>query len=337
MSYSKKVQKAKANRSDHRKARAVAGSINRTALKRDSKKFKSLEREHDQDQRFGGSLKSVYFDSDGDGYKDTYGRVYRSGVVGKPGVEIPTFGPIVPPVSGPTNLLAAEILSAPAPASGPSSLIASIVAPANGPTGLGASISIPIAGPTGLGASVIAPANGPTGLGAELLAPANGPTGLNAFEGIPDAPVSGPTGLGASVNAPANGPTELGASVNAPAEGPTTLGASEVVDPPASGPTVLGASVNAPAEGPTVLGASVNAPAEGPTGLGASEVVDPPASGPTGLSAAKATLNITIEASQETIVAKTTEPAGTIEYASDVEYLFIYDGTDWHRTNGGNS
>ena len=259
MSYSKKVQKAKANRSDHRKARAAAGSINRTALKRDSKKFKSLEREHDQDQRFGGNLKSVYFDSDGDGYKDTYGRVYRSGVVGKPGAEIPTFGPIAPPVSGPTNLLAAEILSA----------------PANGPTELGASVN---------------------------------------------APAEGPTVLGASVNAPANGPTELGASVNSPANGPAGLGASEVVDPPASGPTVLGASVNAPAEGPTVLGASVNAPAEGPTGL----------------SAAKATLNITIEASQETIVAKT--PAtGTIEYASDVGYLFIYDGTDWQRTNGRNS
>ena len=321
MSYSKKVQKAKANRSDHRKARAVAGSINRTSVKRDSKKFKSLEREHDQDQRFGGNLKSVYFDSDGDGYKDTYGRVYRSGVVGKPGAEIPTFGSIVPPVSGPTNLLAAEILSA--PASGPSSLIASI--------------SIPIAGPTGLGASAIAPANGPTSLGAELLAPANGPTGLNAFEGIPDAPVSGPTTLAASVNAPANGPTTLAASVNAPANGPTSLGASVIA--PANGPSGLGASevFTAPANGPTGLGASVNAPAEGPTGLGASEVFTAPTSGPTGLSATKLTLNITIEASQETIVAKTTEPAGTIEYASDVEHLFIYDGTDWHRTDGGNS
>ena len=241
MSYSKKVQKAKANRSDHRKARAVAGSINRTALKRDSKKFKSLEREHDQNQRFGGSLKAVYFDSDGDGFKDTYGRVYRSGVVGKPGAEIPTFGPIVPPVSGPTNLLAAEVL--PAPVSGPSSLAASIVAPSNGPTSLDASVN--------------APANGPTGLNAELLPPANGPTGLNAFEGIPDAPVSGPTTLAASVNAPANGPTGLNAA--------------EVFTAPSSGPTTLAASVNAPANGPTGLGASVNAPANGPTGLSAAK------------------------------------------------------------------
>ena len=292
MSYSKKVQKAKANRSDHRKARAVAGSINRTALKRDSKKFKTLEREHDQGQKFGGSLKSVYFDSDGDGFKDTYGRVYRSGVVGKPGAEIPTFGPIVPPVSGPTNLLAAEILSA--PVSGPSSLVALIVAPSNGPTSLDASVN----------------------------PPANGPTGLIAFEGIPDAPVSGPTTLDASVNAPTNGPTGLNAV--------------EVFTAPANGPTTLDASVNAPTNGPTVLNASVNAPANGPTGLNAAEVFTAPTNGPTGLSAAPPTLNITIEASQDAIVAKI-PAAGTIEYASDIQHLFIYDGTEWHRTDGGNS
>jgi len=224
MSYSKKVQKAKANRSDHRKARAVAGSVNRISLKRDSKKFKSLEREHDQNQRFGGSLKAVYFDSDGDGYKDTYGRVYRSGVVGKPGAEIPTFGPSNPPVSGPTGL------------------DASVNIPNSGPTGLDASVNIPNAGPTGLDATVNAPANGPTDLFAGAAAPANGPTGLDA-----------------TVNAPANGPT--------------------------------------------------------------------------GLVAAKLTLNINIEASQDTIVAKTPE-IGTIEYASDFGYLFIYDGTDWHHING---
>ena len=144
MSYGKKVQKAKASRSDHRKARAVAGSINRTALKRDSKKFKSLEREHDQDQRFGGNLKAVYFDSDGDGYKDTYGRIYRSGAVGKPGVEIPTFGPIEPPISGPTGLSAVRL--ADAPNSGPSGLSASINIPLSGPNGLSATINIPLAG-----------------------------------------------------------------------------------------------------------------------------------------------------------------------------------------------
>jgi len=252
MSYSKKVQKAKANRSDHRKARAVAGSVNRISLKRDSKKFKSLEREHDQNQRFGGSLKAVYFDSDGDGYKDTYGRVYRSGVVGKPGAEIPTFGPSNPPVSG--------------------------------PTGLDASVNIPNSGPTGLDASVNIPNSGPTGLDATVNIPNSGPTGLDASVNIPNA---GPTGLDATVNAPANGPTDLFAGAAAPANGPTGLDAT------------------------------VNAPANGPTGL----------------VAAKLTLNINIEASQDTIVAKTPE-IGTIEYASDFGYLFIYDGTDWHHING---
>lgn len=302
MKYGKAVKKAKAARSDHRKAKLPLVTSRRPKL--DPASFVTVERQHDPLGRFGASLGTIFFDSDGDGSEDTYGR--RRRVVSVGGVlEVPTFGPIAPPVSGPTNLLAAEILSA--PASGPSSLIASIVAPANGPTSLDASVNSPIAGPTGLGASV--------------NAPANGPTGLNAFEGIPDAPVSGPTTLAASVNAPANGPTGLGASVIAPANGPTGLGASEVFTAPANGPTGLGASVNAPAEGPTGLGASVNAPANGPTGL----------------SAAKATLNITIEANQETIVAKTTEPAGTIEYASDVEHLFIYDGTQWRRTDGGNS
>ena len=256
MKYGKAVKKAKAARSDHRKAKLPLVTSRRPKL--DPASFVTVERQHDPLGRFGASLGTIFFDSDGDGSEDTYGRRRRVGSVG--GVlEVPTFGPTAPS-NGPTNLLAAEIISA--------------------------------------------PANGPTELDASVNAPAEGPTVLDA-----------------SVNAPIAGPTVLGASVNAPAEGPTTLGASEVFDPPASGPTTLGASVNAPAEGPTGLGASVNAPAEGPTGL----------------SAAKLTLNINIEASQDTIVAKTTEPAGTIEYASDVGYLFIYDGTDWHRTNGRNS
>ena len=318
MSYSKKVQKAKASRSDHRKARAVAGSVNRTAVKRDAKKFKSLEREHDQDQRFGGSLKSVYFDSDGDGFKDTYGRVYRSGVVGKPGAEIPTFGTINPPVSGPAGLTASKLPD-------------EILAPVSGPSGLSASVNLPNAGPAGLDASV--------------NIPNSGPTGLNAFEGVPDAPASGPTGLDASVNAPSAGPNDLIASVTvpnagptgldagvaAPASGPSGLTASEVFTAPTSGPTGLDASVNAPIAGPTDLAIGVEAPNSGPTDISAS--VNSPASGPTGLDATKLTLNITIEPSQNTIVAKTPD-IGTIEYASDAGHLFIYDGTDWHRING---
>ena len=259
MNYGKALQKSKAARSDHRKARAVPDSRFRRELVRESKNFKSLEREHDQSRRFGGSLKSVYYDSDGDGYKDRYGKIYRGGVVDK-NLEIPTFGPIDPPSSGPTGLNASQLPDA-------------ISAPTSGPSNLSASFNLPSSGPTGLEASIPAPANGPTGLEASIPAPANGPTGLEAS--IP-APANGPTGLEASIPAPANGPTGLEASISAPAAGPTGLGA------------------------------------------------------------AKLTLNINIEASQDAIVAKT--PAiGTIEYASDVEYLFIYDGTQWHHTDGGNS
>jgi len=212
MNYSSAVQKAKSERRDHRKAKSVATSVERRKRVRDSKYFITVEREHDPLGRFGGSLKSVYYDSDGDGYKDSYGRVYRSGPVDKPGVIIPSFGPIVAPVSGPSGLILAE--------------------------------------------TVAPPASGPSGTTPELLAPANGPSDLTP-----------------SLAAPASGPSDL------------------------------------------------------------TPQVDAPVSGPSGLGAVKLTLNINIEASQDTIVAKT--PAvGTIEYASDAGYLFIYDGTDWHRTNG---
>lgn len=315
MSYSKKVQKAKASRSDHRKARAVAGSVNRTAVKRDSKKFQSLEREHDQDQRFGGSVKSVYFDSDGDGFKDTYGRVYRSGVVGKPGAEIPTFGPIDPPVSGPSGLSASKLPD-------------EILAPTSGPSELSASVNIPNAGPAGLDASVNIPDSGPTTLSASVNIPASGPSGLTATVTV-TVPNAGPTGLDASVNSPASGPSGLDAEIAAPASGPSGLDAS--VNVPSAGPTDLTASVNSPIAGPSGLAAGIAAPASGPSDLTAS--VNSPASGPSGLNAAKLTLNINIEANQDTIVA-TAPDAGTIEYASNVGYLFIYDGTDWHRING---
>jgi len=311
MNYSNAVQQAKAERSDHRKARAVAGSAARRTRKRDSKNFVTVEREHDPLRRFGGSLKAVYFDSDGDGNKDSYGRVYRGGAAHKPGVIIPTFGP---PKAGPSGLQVEEFIAVP-PASGPSGLAVSVIAPASGPSDLETSVIAPASGPSDLETSVIAPAAGPSDLETSVLAPASGPTGLIASEGIPDAPASGPSGLDATVNIPNSGPSGLDATVNAPA----------------SGPTGLDATVNAPASGPTDLSAGVAAPASGPTGLDAT--VNAPASGPTGLNAVKATLNITIEDSQDTLVANT--PAtGTIEYASDVGYLFIYDGTEWHRING---
>ena len=110
MKYGKAVKKAKAARSDHRKAKLPLVTSRRPKL--DPASFVTVERQHDPLGRFGASLGTIFFDSDGDGSEDTYGR--RRRVVSVGGVlEVPTFGPIAPPVSGPTNLLAAEIISAP--------------------------------------------------------------------------------------------------------------------------------------------------------------------------------------------------------------------------------
>ena len=303
MNYSDALQKAKSERRDHRKAKSVATSVERRKRVRDSKDFITVEREHDPLGRFGGSLKSVYYDSDGDSYKDSYGRSYRSGVVNKPGVIIPSFGPIIAPVSGPSNLNTEE----------------TFLAPASGPSTLDASLKVPVSGPSTLDTSIEAPASGPSTVETTVNVPLAGPSNLNAVEGIPNAPAAGPSTLNTNIPAPASGPSTLNTNIPAPASGPSTLNTN--IPAPASGPSTLNTSLSVPASGPSTLDASITAPA----------------SGPTGLSTALATLNINIEASQDTIVAKTAEPAGTIEYASDVGYLFIYDGTDWQRTNGGNS
>jgi len=206
MNYTKELQKAKANRSDHRRARATPDSGFRRQLVRDSKKFKSVEREHDQARRFGGSLKSTYYDSNGDGYKDRYGKVYRGGVAGK-NFEFPTSDPVDPPVSGPSGLTATENV----PVSGPSGLTASqqIDPPISGPSGLTATEAIPVSGPSGLTASEAVPVSGPSGLTASENAPVSGPSGLTATEAIP---VSGPSGLTATEAVPVSGPSGLTAT-----------------------------------------------------------------------------------------------------------------------------
>lgn len=287
MNYSNAVQQAKAERSDHRKARAVAGSVARRTRKRDSKDFVTVEREHDPLGRFGGNLKAVYFDSDGDGKKDSYGRVYRGGAANKPGVIIPTFGP---PKTGPSGLLAEEIFI-PIPASGPSGLTLSVIAPAAGPSGLETSVIAPAAGPSDLETSVIAPASGPSDLDTEILAPTSGPSDIVVSEYIPAAPQSGPSGLSVAVVAPAAGPSDLDASVASPASGPSDLEASVLA----------------------------------------------PQSGPSGLSTEFTTLNIDIVSDQTFADDPNSGTEGEIKYSSDVEHLFIHDGTVWHRTNGGNS
>lgn len=198
MNYGKEVKKAKVKRSDHRKAKLPIVASRRPD--RDPADFITVEREHDQLGRFGASLGTVYFDSDGDGKKDTYGKNRRTGSVGGL-LEIPTFGPIEPPISGPSGLTAVRLADPiSAPTSGPSNLTATTDIP----------LAVPAEGPSGLTATPEAPAEGPSSLSATINPPAEGPSSLVAGFA---APSEGPSGLGASINAPVAGPSGLSAEL----------------------------------------------------------------------------------------------------------------------------
>jgi len=156
------------------------------------------------------------------------------------------------------------------------------------------------------------PVSGPSGLTATEAVPVSGPSGLTATQQI-DPPVSGPSGLTATEAIPASGPSGLTATEAVPVFGPSGLTASEAI----------------PVSGPSGLTATENAPASGPSGLTATEAV--PASGPSGLTATKLTLNIAPLSTDQNALVATTPAVGTIKYSSDVDRLFIYDGTDWHN------
>ncbi len=188
-----------------------------------------------------------------------------------------------------------------------------------------ASVDPPVSGPSGLtAASLQPPAFGPNGLTATESVPASGPNGLTAGENVP---LSGPSNLTANVSIPASGPNGLTASESVPASGPNGLTASESV--PTSGPNGLTAGGVVPVSGPSNLSASESVPASGPSSLSASESV--PASGPSSLSAVKLTLNIAPLSTDQDALVATTPATGTIKYSSDVDRLFVYDGTDWHH------
>ena len=120
---------------------------------------------------------------------------------------------------------------------------------------------------------------------------------------------------------------ETPVSTDPPVSGPSGLTASEAV--PVFGPSGLTATEAVPVSGPSGLTASENAPASGPSGLTATEAV--PASGPSGLTATKLTLNIAPLSTDLNALVATTSAVGTIKYSSDVDRLFIYDGTYWHN------
>ena len=87
--------------------------------------------------------------------------------------------------------------------------------------------------------------------------------------------------------------------------------------------------VDPPISGPSGLTATESVPAQGPSGLTATEAV--PVSGPSGLTATKLTLNTAPFSTDQDALVATAPAAGTIAYATDSGYLFIYDGSDWHN------
>lgn len=323
MNYGKEVKKAKAARSDHRKAKLPLVTSRRPD--RNPADFITVEREHDQLGLFGASLGTVYFDSDGDGQKDTYGKNRRTGSVGGL-LEVPTFGPIDPPASTLTELSS----FVKTPYTGPRFVSDDVSAPAQGPSLVSSYLKLPLSGPDGVSTAVNIPLNGPIGLVAGTTTTSSAPSNLTA---IVKPPVTGPSFVTDGIAHPSEGPSSLSASIGATSEGPSNLNVS--VATPDSGPSSISASINTPAEGPSSLAAGVAAPSEGPSNLAAG--VNAPASGPSGLSSEVPTLNIEIVSDQSFADNSSSGTEGEIKYSSDVEYIFIHNGTEWHRTNGGNS
>ena len=127
---------------DHRRANPNSGT--RRKRIRDAKKFKTVEREHDQLRRFGSSIKVDYIDSDADGIKDLIIRKSRITSIGSTKYQSVVAVPSTGPVSGPSNL--SGIVNTPIPASGPIGISASVVPvapspPASGPSGISASVA----------------------------------------------------------------------------------------------------------------------------------------------------------------------------------------------------
>ena len=132
-----------------------------------------------------------------------------------------------------------------------------------------------------------------------------------------------------STDPPVSGPSGLTATEAVPVSGPSGLTATQQIDPTVSGPSGLTATENVPVSGPSGLTATEAVPASGPSGLTATEAI--PVSGPSGLTATKLTLNIAPLSTDQYALVATTPAVGTIKYSSDIDRLFIYDGTDWHN------
>ena len=148
-----------------------------------------------------------------------------------------------------------------------------------------------------------------------------------------DPPLSGLDIAGASVIAPpASGLDIDSASLRSPVGGLDIDSAS--VNLPASGLDIDSASVNLPASGLDIDSVSQpqNLPASGLDIDSASTIA--PASGLDIDSASKLTLNIEIVSEQSFADDPNSGETGEIKYSSDTRYLYIHDGTNWHRING---
>ena len=91
--------------------------------------------------------------------------------------------------------------------------------------------------------------------------------------------------------------------------------------------------LSAPTSGPGSLSVGLQPPASGPSSLVAG--LQPPVSGPSSLAAVKLTLNI---APLETEDSFADDPSsgslGEIRYSEDHGFLYIHNGTKWHRYHG---
>lgn len=153
---------------------------------------------------------------------------------------------------------------------------------------------------------------------------------------LPDPPAAGLDINGAQIiPAPANGLDITDISIGAPAAGLDVNTA--IVIPPANGLDIENVSValNPPANGLDVNNASVQPPVAGLDANNASVIA--PANGLDIGSVELRTLNIEIVSDQSFSDDPSSGELGEIKYSSDSQYLYIHDGTNWQRTNGGNS
>lgn len=117
---------------------------------------------------------------------------------------------------------------------------------------------------------------------------------------------------------PTNGLDIGGASVIPPSLGLDINNTAIIPDAPAAGLDVNDASVQPPVAGLDVTDASVQPPV---AGLDINDAVSP-------------TLNIEIVSSSEFADDPSTGSEGEIKYSSEDEFIYIHNGTEWHKTNG---